>query len=463
MAAREPWLCFHRQIAMSSQITRRTFSLLAIGGIVSACGKTSGQPASPSSTPQPPDSTGDASGSASLVPVQVVVPSREPAGSLTDGVGVSVSDFGLELFAKLAQNSGATENVSCSPLSIAIALAMVEPGAVGDAKQQLRDLLRIDDSVLFHAGMNALEQSLESRQPTFRSGDGDGDPGEIVVRVANAAYIQIGYPLTDQYLDTVGRNYGPVLNNVDFSTDPDGVVGEINSFVASATNDRITDLLAPGDINPDTVLALVNALFMRASWESTFEVDRTREASFTTLAGDSVDVAMMNGRSSASARGDGWIGASKNYVGDLVAQFVLPDTDRFAEIAAVLPDAFAELSKPNSNGTDFAMPRFATRLNTTLDETLQGQGLAAPYSPGGLTGIADDERLVIDKVAHETYVAFDEDGTEAAAATVVLIMPVSAPLDPVTVTLDRPFYYRIADRTSGATLFIGQVTNPTTS
>jgi serine protease inhibitor len=157
------------------------------------------------------------------------------------------------------------------------------------------------------------------------------------------------------------------------------------------------------------------------------------------LTGDNMSVAMMNGQSSTSARGDGWVGASKNYVGDLVAQFVLPDTDRFDEIAALLPEAFAELSKPNNNGTDFAMPRFETRLNTTLDETLKAQGLTAPYSPGGLTG------------------------TEAAAATVILIMPVSAPLDPVTVTLNRPFYYRIADRTSGATLFIGQVTNPTTS
>jgi serpin B len=150
------------------------------------------------------------------------------------------------------------------------------------------------------------------------------------------------------------------------------------------------------------------------------------------LTGDNMSVAMMNGQSSTSARGDGWVGASKNYVGDLVAQFVLPDTDRFDEIAALLPEAFAELSKPNNNGTDFAMPRFETRLNTTLDETLKAQGLTAPYSPGGLTGIADDARLVIDKVAHETYVAFDEDGTEAAAATVILIMPVSAtrPLHP---------------------------------
>ncbi len=448
---------------MPSQLTRRTFSLLAVGGVLAACGESNGRSDSLSSTPLPSDSTDAGGKSAALVPVRVEVSAREPAGSLTDGVGAGVSDFVLDLFAKLALKTGATENVSCSPLSVAIALAMVEPGAVGDAQAQLRDLLRIDDPMLFHAGMNALEHSLESRQSTFPSGDGEGDPGEIVVRVANAAYIQIGYPLTDQYLDTVGRNYGPVLSNVDFSTDPDGVVGEINSFVASETNDRITDVLSPGAINPDTVLALVNALYMKASWESMFEADRTQETSFTTLTGDSVNVAMMNGRSSTSASGDGWVGASKNYVGDLVAQFVLPDTDRFDEIAAFLPDAFAELSKPNNNGTDFAMPRFETRLNTTLDETLKAQGLIAPYSPGGLTGIADDTRLVIDKVAHETYVAFDEDGTEAAAATVVLMMPVSAPLDPVTVTLNRPFYYRISDRTSGATLFIGQVTNPTTS
>ena len=94
--------------------------------------------------------------------------------------------------------------------------------------------------------------------------------------------------------------------------------------------------------------------------------------------------------------------------------------------------------------------------------TLNAMGLTAPYSPGGLLGIADDPRLIIDQVIHEAFVAMDEDGTEAAAATVVLAYPVSGPpLPPVPVVLDRPFLYRIVDDTSGATLFVGQITDPT--
>lgn len=446
-----------------TQITRRTFSLLAIGGVLAACGETTNDATSPSTTPDSKASVpvGNDASFAPLVGIQV--PDREPAESVPDGAGNGVTAFGLDLFADLVSTIGARENVSYSPLSVAVALAMVEPGTVNEAQTQLRNLLRIGDPAAFHAGMNALERSLESRQPTSRSGDGEEDPGEVVVRLANAAYFQRDYPLTDSYLDTVGRNYGPVLNEVDFGADPDAVAGEINQFVADETNDRITDLLAPGDIEPDTVLALVNALFMKASWESTFDSDRTQEASFATPDGDTVKVSMMHGQSSTSASGDGWVGASKNYVGDLVAQFVLPDAGRFDEVGVILSKAFGELSKPNYNGTDFAMPRFETRLNTKLDSPLQSRGLTAPYSPGGLTGIADDPQLVIYTVAHETYVAFDEAGTEAAAATVVLLKPVSAPLNPVSVTLDRPFYYRIVDRMTNATLFLGQVTNPTVS
>ncbi len=394
---------------MPAQISRRTFSLLAIGGVIAACGETASDSTSTSTTA---DTDSVETNPDLVAPVGIELPVREPSGSVPEPAGRGVSEFGLALFADLVSNVGAAENVSYSPLSVAIALAMVEPGAVGDAQTQLRNLLRVDDPTAFHAGMNALEQSLESRQPTFRSGDGEGDPGEVIVRIANALYIQRGYTLTDQYLDTVGRNYGPVLNEADFKTDADGVAVEINRFVAESTNDRISDLLAPGDINPDTVLALVNALFMKASWESTFASDRTQDANFTTLNGDSVSIALMRGQSSTSASGDGWVGASKNYVGDLVAQFVLPDDGRFDDVATTLADAFDELSKPNNNGTDFAMPRFETRLNTKLDAPLQSQGLTAPYLPGGLTGIADDARLVIDSVAHETYVAFDEEGTE---------------------------------------------------
>ena len=191
--------------------------------------------------------------------------------------------------------------------------------------------------------MNALEQSLEARVPqTFSPGD---DPGEVAVRIANAAYLQKGYPFEPAYLKAVGSNYGPVLNEVDFGPDPDAIAHQINAFVAQATNDRITKLIDDGVIDPATVLALVNALYLKASWLHTFDKTSTSDSNFTRLDGAVVKASMMHGTSDSSASGDGWIGASKSYVGGLSAQFILPDEGRFDEIAADLGRVFSDYDR----------------------------------------------------------------------------------------------------------------------
>jgi len=217
---------------------------------------------------------------------------------------------------------------------------MLEPGTVGDAQTQLRKLLHIDDPTAFHAAMNALEQNLEAPVATaFNPGE---DPGEITMRIANAAYLQKGYPFEPAYLQAVGSNYGPVLNEVDFSADPDAVAHQINAFVADATNDRIPQLVGDGVIDPLTVLALVNALYLKASWLGPFLAESTRDQPFTRLDGSKRTVAMMIGGSDSSAAGDGWIGATKTYVGGLTAHFILPDEGNFDEIANHLDRVVAE-------------------------------------------------------------------------------------------------------------------------
>ena len=122
----------------------------------------------------------------------------------------------------------------------------------------------------------------------------------------------------------------------------------------------------------------------------------------------------------------------------------------------------AEYDANQTSGAVLAMPRFQTRFHVELSEALKSLGLTAPYVEGGLLGIADDLRLVIDQAIHQAYVAMDEDGTEAAAATVIVGYPAMGPaLPPVPVTLDRPFLYRIIDGPTGAVLFIGQILDPT--
>jgi serpin B len=389
------------------------------------------------------------------VPVAARVKSTADPGL----AGQAISAFGLDLFTSVRATSNPGSNVAVSPASVAYALAMLEPGTVGDAQTQLRSLLRIADPVAFHASMNSLEQDLEAKVPTtFSPSD---DPGEVTVRIANAAYLQKGYPFEKTYLENVGTNYGPVLNEVDFAPDPDAVAHAINAFVAEATNNRIPQLVPDGAIDPLTVLALVNALYLKASWLGTFDEAATANMDFTGLDGVKQTVPMMHGGSDSSAEGDGWVGATKTYTGGLTAQFILPGVGRFDEIATHLDRVFAEYTANQTSPSTLGLPRFELRFGAELTPALKALGLTAPYDTGGLLGIANDPRLVVDKVIHQTDVAMDEKGTEAAAATVVLGQATSAPINPpVPVILDRPFLYRIIDDQSGATLFIGQVLDP---
>lgn len=393
------------------------------------------------------------------VDIVAVAERSAPVASRTVA-GQAITEFGLDLFGEVRSATPA-ENIAMSPASVAIALALVEPGAVDLARDQIRAILRIDDPAAFHASMNALEQDLETRTPgSFGEGS---DPGQVTVNLANAAFLQRGYPFQQAYLDVVGSNYGPVLRTVDFAPDPDRVAHEINDFVADATNDQIVDLIADGTIRPETVLALVNALYLKASWLAPFNEAATEDRPFTLLDGTTVEVELMNGFGTSSASGDGWVGATKSYVGGLSAQFILPDEGRFNDVASNLTAVLADFDLNRTSGAELALPRFETRSSAELTPALQSLGLTAPYAEGGLLGVANDPRLIIDQVIHEAFIAMDEEGTEAAAATVVLEYPTSGPvLPPVPVVLDRPFLYRIIDDASGATLFIGQITNPTT-
>jgi serpin B len=393
-------------------------------------------------------------------PIRLAVPERSQPSANPELAGSAITSFGFDLFsaARRSLSGEQAENLTVSPTSVAVALAMLEPGTVEDAQGQVRALMAITDAERFHRSMNSLQADLEARQP---SPFGDQDPGEITIRIANAAYLQQGYPFLDEYLATIGANYGPVLYEVDFRPDPDAVGRGINDFVADATEDQITDLIADGVISPDTVLALINALYFKGSWLSPFEEAETVTDRFTRLDGTTVEVDLMQGIGNSSAAGDGWIGATKSYTGDLEAQFILPDDGRFDEIAADLSSVLAEYERNRTSHDDLSVPRFKVRSQVKLDEALKALGMTAPYENGGLLGIAEDPQLVVDKVIHETVVAMDEEGTEAAAATVLLSFPTSGPPSPpVPVVLDRPFLYRIVDRQTGATLFVGQVVDP---
>lgn len=376
-------------------------------------------------------------------------------------VAASMLAFGSALFTEVSSGAYPGDNVIVSPASVMIALAMIEPGAVGDAQIQLRQLLGMGDPADFHASLNALEQALEARIAKKDLPSGDGNAGQLTARIANASYWQTGYSFEPSYFETVGRYYGPTAHAVDFSRDPDAVAHEINRFVARETDNRIVDLVPDGALTEASRLALVNALYLEASWSEVFDIDRTDELTFTLVGGAATTVPGMHGESDASLDGDGWVAARKNYVGGLAVQFVLPDEGRFTEVGASLLTILSDLPPRMAGGDELVVPRFHTRFDAELAQALQAMGLTKVFEPQQLLGVAADPDLVLGKVIHASSVAMDEQGTEAAAATAEVVGAISAPVgQPTAVVLDRPFYFRIFDRTTGATLFLGRITDP---
>jgi serpin B len=401
---------------------------------------------------------------AAPMPRPIAVPARLPAAASPAMAGAATTALGFDVLREASAVAGDGDNVVVSPTSIAVALGLLEPGSVDVARQQLRDLLRIDDPAAWHASMSALEQSLEARVAELPYADpsGDQDPGEIHVNVADAAFVRPGYPLRADYLDLIGTTYGAVLEELDFRADQAAAADRINGFVAAATDDRITDLVRATDIDPDAVLVLVDALLLRASWQHEFDPAATVDDDFTRVDGSTVEVPLMSGRGDASGRGDGWVAATKQLVGNVRLEVVLPDAGRFDEIAGRLDEVLDAYGRSATAGAELVMPRFETRVTVPLTEVLQRLGLLAVFEEGGLLGIADDPALQLDRALHQTFLSIDETGIEAAAATVVIAIATSAPVDePVPVVLDRPFLFRIVDGGSDATLFVGRVMDPT--
>lgn len=392
----------------------------------------------------------------------VKLTARQPAAAATDKsiAANSITAAGFDIFTAVGADADPAANVIISPASIAIALAMLEPGATGDAQTQIRSLLRIDDPAPFHASINALVQGLESREPP--TAFGNEPKKKLTIRVANAAYLQQGVVFEPPYLDAIGTNYGPTLNTVDFHAHPDAVGQEINKFVSTATNGKIPKLVSPGAIDPASVLTLINALYLQASWQTAFEPGGTAEHSFTLTDGSAAIVQLMRNTADSAARGDGWVAATKRYVGGLSAEFVLPDDGRFAEVAANVGQTFADIDDNRGTAGILGLPRFTTRFQVELGSALAALGVTAPFQENQLLGIANDPQLKVGQAIHETIMAMDESGTEAAAATAMMLAGAPAPVEPpIHVILDRPFFFRIFDELSGATLFVGRIMNPT--
>jgi serpin B len=321
------------------------------------------------------------------------------------------------------------------------------------------------DQAQLHPAFNALDQELARRGEPIELPDGEQEGFQL--NIANSIWGQVDYAFLDEFLDLLALNYGAGMRVVDFIQQAEQARQMINDWVSNETEDRIEDLIPEGVLDANTRLVLANAIYFNAAWMYPFDEDATREGPFHLLDGGEVQVPMMNqSERMGFAMGDGYMIVERAYVGGQMAMdIILPDSGLFATIEAELDAEWLDQALANLEGQQVVlnMPRFEFESEVGLTQVLKAMGMPTAFEDGAdFSGMDGTRDLFISDVLHKAFVSVDEAGTEAAAATAVIMSLTAMPDQPVEVSIDRPFIFLIRDLQTGAVLFMGRVMNPAT-
>jgi len=369
--------------------------------------------------------------------------------------------FAFDLYQSLRETNG---NLFYSPYSISSALAMTYAGARGETEKQMAATLCFTlPQDRLHAALNGVSLALDSRGKDSDDQDQQG----FRLKNINALWGQKDYTFLPAFLDVLSQNYGAGIRLMDFVHAPEDSRLTINRWVSEQTESRIQDLLPSGSINPLTRLVLTNAIYFKAAWFYQFDEDKTIPGEFHLLDRSSVTTPMMKlTEHLAYTNGSGYQAVELMYRGrELSMVLVVPDAGKYEAFEKELAYAKvnAIISSLKSQKILLTMPKFEFRSRFKLGESLKNMGMPLAFSgEADFSGMAENSgQLFISDVIHEAFVAVDEQGTEAAAATAV-IMVGAAPGEsgPVNFTIDRPFIFLIRDIKTGTILFIGRVLNP---
>ena len=389
----------------------------------------------------------------------VDLPRAETTAEDATSAANAVNAFGFDLY-RLA--TAGDDNLVLSPASIALALGMARAGARGDTAAEMDAVLHDAASDEHAAWLNALEAALAARNRTVT--DDEGADHDLALRIANASFAQRDYDFEEAYLEALATRFGAGLRLVDYIGATEEARQAINRWVSDETEERIPELLAPDILSAMTRMTLVNAIYLKAPWLHPFDEDATEPGLFTRPDGSTVEAPMMRiGEWFPYAEGSGWQAVELPYLGgELAMTVIVPDdlagfesdldADAFAAIAGALEPANLAL----------ALPRFGAESKLALSDALRDLGMPLAVDPdrADFSGITTEERLYISAVIHQAHLDVDEAGTEAAAATAVVMDATGAPLDPITLEIDRPFLFALRDTTTGAIVFLGRITDP---
>ncbi|MEU4531506.1 serpin family protein [Micromonospora ureilytica] len=383
-----------------------------------------------------------------------------PDPATLQAAATAVRGFTADLYRTLA-SAWTGSNVVCAPYSVGLALAMTRAGAGSTTADEMDAVLHAPHPrpSALDSGLNTVEQTLAGR---YQDGDGVKQP---LLTTANALWTRLDLVLRPGFRDALTGYYGAAPQPVDFRGAPEVARQEINTWVSDRTNAKIPELLQSDAVSRDTSLMLTNTIYLRAAWKYPFTATATAPGPFTRDDGTVVDVPIMRGPFDRMGylEGDGWRAVDVPYAGDgLAMAIVMPTRDDLAAVEANLDATWlgALLTGFQITDVELRLPRWTFRLPAELGAALGSLGMPTAFtSQADFTGMSTEPALCIDDVVHETFIAVDEKGTEAAAASAVIVRPPSIPQGP-RFFVNRPFLYVIHDRLTGVPLFLGRVHDP---
>jgi serine protease inhibitor len=378
-----------------------------------------------------------------------------PTQSLVEGN----TAFALDLYARLKKQPG---NLFFSPYSISTCLSAVYAGARGDTEKQMAQALHLQPSQLSSA-MGRLKRELNDI----------GKENGIELSVADALWTQTGHPFLPDFLKIVENEYQANLKQADFKTDAESARGEINRWISQKTREKIRNLLPPKSLDPQTKIVLANAVYFKGAWSRPFEKSATKSLPFHLTPSTEVRAAFMNHIDSVKYMESADFQAIELPYGkpkqELAMLALLPrQIDGSGQLESRLNPALLRNldSQFKSQSVEIFFPKFKLDSSCSLKNVLSEMGMPAAFTTpaANFSGIDGTHQLFLSLVFHKAWCDVNEEGTEAAAATVIGALAGSVrrePLPPPPVfRADHPFLFMIRDMHTGSLLFIGRVTDP---
>jgi len=384
----------------------------------------------------------------------------DDAGSIPEGVAAIVdanNRFAFELYAKFNEKTK-EDNLFFSPYSITAALAMTYEGARGRTAEEMRSVLHIPEKV-------------DLRRPNFAKiiNDINRPDSKYTLSTANALWAQKDYPFLEEYKNTVEKYYGGRITNLDFIRQGEKSRLTINAWVEDRTNQKIKELIPAGVLDSYTRLVLTNAIYFKGKWKKQFNEQETRAEDFRTGSGQSVKIPMMRLTGEDAiynyAETDEIQVLEMAYEGDELSMVILLPKEGGLEHmeASITPEKWPEWKGLLAEiRVDVYVPKFKFETNYFMVKALAEMGMPSAFDMelADFSGMDGTQSLLIQNVIHKAFIEVNEEGTEAAAATAVIVGMDAVPPPTPVFRADHPFIFFIQQRGTGNILFMGRVSDP---